>query len=251
MRIPPIDLTEIVAILKKEGKTEIASAPVQPKLGAMTKQKSLLSEWGNIINVLENELVPLLAKGGDVSKLVAPAGKLAKSAGTLASMASQALSFVPGPIGIVCSVINAIVCFSSGNVIGGLLELLGCIPGGKVGAKAGAKLAPKIEKALISMIQKNPVLRKYVADSLKVTGEVKAFFGKCSRNLKEQTTPRKKLDIQERSYYLGGTKSNNYKGLSPQSLHEGNQFVQRTTILPKPVTNVGNPYSNIYSHLWQ
>lgn len=251
MKIPPIDLTEIVVLLKKEGKVEVVSAPVQPKLGAITKQKSLLLEWDNIINVLEKEIVPQLAKGGDVSKLMAPAGKLAKSAGALASMASQVLSFVPGPIGIVCSVINAVVCFSSGNVIGGLLELLGCIPGGKVGAKAGAKLVPKIEKALTAIVQKNPVLRKYVANTQKVPSEVRKFFEKCSRNPKESLPQKKKLDIDESNYYLSGTESNNYNGLTPQLIHEGNQSVKRIIVLNKPITTTGNPLCNIYSHLWK
>ena len=157
MRIPPIDLSKLLQLLKAEGKTELAAAKAQPKFLELTDKGpkpaasaasnfGLLQEWDNIVLVMEREVIPLLNKGCEAKALAAPAQKLAKSAGSISLMASQVLSFVPGPVGIVCSIVNSIVCFSTGNIAGGFFELLGCIPGGKVAGKASSKLFPKIEK---------------------------------------------------------------------------------------------------------
>lgn len=174
-RIPPIDLSGLTKLLKQEGKTELSAAC----FGKGQQSFKILLEWDNIIRVLELEIIPFLAKGGEVAHLAAPAKKLAKSAGALASVASQVLSFVPGPIGIVCSVINAIVCFCTlpfpVNIGNGMLELLGCIPGGKVAAKGGAKLAPKIEKLIVELLEKSPEISKILKDSKHIAQSVKDF----------------------------------------------------------------------------
>lgn len=160
MKIPPIDLSGIIKILKKEGGDELSSALSSKKLGTI----SIQHEWNKIIDILETQLIPQLAKGGEVSSLLPAANALMKSAGKLSLMASQVLSFIPGPIGIVCSIINAIVCFASGNVVGGLLELLGCIPGAKLGVKGGSKLLTKIGDDVIRVIEKSPELAKALKD---------------------------------------------------------------------------------------
>lgn len=169
MKIPPIDLSGIIKILKKEGGDELSSALSGNKFGTIRIQY----EWNNIISILETQLIPQLAKGGEVSSLLPAANALMKSAGTLSLMASQVLSFIPGPIGIVCSIINAIVCFASGNVVGGLLELLGCIPGAKFGVKGGSKLLTKIGDDVIRIIEKNPELAKILKDWEKLMDKTK------------------------------------------------------------------------------
>lgn len=195
MKIPSIDLSKFVQLLKSEGRSElnIASAP---KLGELTRgikpnNLALFREWDNIILILEKEVIPLLRKGCEARSLVAPAQKLAKSAGALSLIASQVLSFVPGPVGIICSLINAVVCFSTGNIIGGLFELLGCIPGGKVAGKGASKLFPKIEKILIEVVQSNHALKVIVETSSKQQKVVVEFFEKHASKAK----PKSKAEV--------------------------------------------------------
>ena len=76
MKIPPIDLGKFVNLLKSEGSAELRAATVA-KLGSL----SLFREWDNILMILEKEVIPLLNKGCEAERLIAPAQKLAKSAG--------------------------------------------------------------------------------------------------------------------------------------------------------------------------
>ena len=146
-KLPPIDLSDFLKLLKAEGRSELHAASLT-KMGGLT----IMREWDNILRELE-KIIPKLAEGAEVSSLKAPILELAKSATALASLTSQILSFVPGPVGMVCSAINAIVCFCTlpfpVNIGNGMLELLGCIPGGKV----AGKMAPKVEKILLKAIE--------------------------------------------------------------------------------------------------
>lgn len=164
MKIPPIDLSEIIKILKKEGSDELSSSLNVPGTNPFGMNFTIMTEWNNIIKILELEFIPQLAKGGDIKNILPAAKALKKSVGNLTLMASQFLSFIPGPIGIICSIINAIVCFSAGNIIGGILELLGCIPGAKIGIKGGGKLCAKIGDKVMLIIEKNPELVKILRD---------------------------------------------------------------------------------------
>lgn len=193
MKIPPIDLSKLLQLLKTQGRAELHMASA-PKFGEITRGAKLnnlplLKEWDNILLVLEKEILPLLGKGCEARALVAPASKLAKSAASLSLMATQILSFVPGPVGIVCSLINAVVCFSTGNIVGGLFELLGCIPGGKVAGKSSSKLFPKIQAIMVDMAKNNPYLAAFVKSNAKAATKeqkvVMEFFGKHAR----QTAP--------------------------------------------------------------
>lgn len=252
-KLPPIDLSEFLNLLKTEGKGELHAACLS-KLGGTT----ILREWDNIIRGLE-EIVPKLAEGAEISSLKAPVMGLAKSAGALASLASQILSFVPGPVGMVCSAINAIVCFCTlpfpVNIGNGMLELLGCIPGGKV----AGKLAPKVEKILLKAIENSPELRKAIETGEKINAAVKKFAERAAKNIQKSEVGKKttgsaippqpsktvggKLDIDESTFYSSG-------GSSKSVLFEGEQIVRRYQIQPKPITNIGNPLANVYSHLW-
>ncbi|MCM1439385.1 MAG: hypothetical protein NC131_09345 [Roseburia sp.] len=182
MKIPPIDLSSFIHLLKSEGKAELVAA-TKCKLGSL----SLLHEWDNILSVMEKEVVPLLSKGCDAKSLIAPAQKIVKSTTALAALAAEVLSFVPGPIGIICSVALAIGCFSTGNIIGGLFELLGCIPGGKVAGKGASKLFPKIEKIMIEIVQSNQALRVLVETGSKQQELVVEFFKKYTPKSKPKT----------------------------------------------------------------
>lgn len=203
MKIPPIDLSKLVQLLKSEGRAEM-TVVAAPKFGTLTRGAKvnnlpLFKEWDNIISILDKEIIPLLRKGCDAKSLIGPGQRLAKSAGALSLMASQILSFVPGPVGIVCSVVNAIVCFTTGNIVGGLFELLGCIPGGKIAGKAAgkgaSKLFPKIEKIMIEMVQSNKELRIIVETATKPQKAVVEFFAKHSPKIKFDIKPNPKPQV--------------------------------------------------------
>lgn len=222
MKLPPIDLTKLLKLLKTEGRTELAVSKAQPKILEITAECKIFKEWDNIIHILETEVVPLLKKGCEASDLVAPAQKLGKSAVSLSLMASQFLSFVPGPVGIICSVINAVVCFSAGNILGGLFELLCCIPGVKVVGKAATKLSPKlssklssklsdkIETELIEIVQSNKSLKTIVETSSESIDVVTAFFKKHASDIK----PNNKVG------YTYGTKTSGGTSMLEQSLRQ-------------------------------
>lgn len=184
MKIPPIDLSKFIQLLKSEGSTELFAATTGKLRGLV-----LVKEWNNILSIIEKEIVPLLKKGCDANSLVAPAQKIAKSASSLAAFAAEILSFVPGPIGILCSLALAIGCFSTGNIVGGFFELLGCIPGGKVAGKSASKLFPKIEKIMIEMVQSNNKLKVIVETSSKSQKAVIDFFEKHAPKAKTKTKP--------------------------------------------------------------
>lgn len=210
-KFPAIDLTDFIQLLKSEGRAELNAAC---KGNLLTFR--IFTEWDNILRILETEFVPILRKGGDIKMLAKPAQNLAKSAGILASMASQALSFVPGPIGMVCSAINAIVCFCTlpfpVNIGNGMLELLGCIPGGKV----AGKLAPKVEKLLIKAIENSPELSKAIKESEKIAKTVKTFAEKAGK--KTSPAPSKPI-IKPQTSNVGYYNNIQHSGTMP-SLEE-------------------------------
>lgn len=253
-RLPPIDLKELLELLRIEGKGELRAA-CGSKLGGM----GLMREWDNILVALDS-IITELAKGAEIKKLVSPIKTLGKSAAALSALASQILSFVPGPVGMVCSLINAIVCFCTlpvpMNLCNGMLELLGCIPGGKV----ACKLSPKVERILMKAIGESPEFCRIIKEGEKVANKVKVFTERALnkskatiKNGKIQSVSNKttyqsktvggKLDINEATYYKREQPS--------KHLFDGEQKIQRYRIMPRPETNMGNPLNNVYSHLWQ
>lgn len=256
-KFPPIDLTDFVRLLKGEGKTELCTAC----LGKGNASFKILSEWDNILRVLETEIVPALAKGGDIKVLVKPVQNLAKSAGVLASMASQVLSFVPGPVGMVCSAINAIVCFCTlpfpVNIGNGMLELLGCIPGGKV----AGKLAPKVEKILMKVIENSPELSKAIKEGEKIAKVVKRFAEKATKKVNTMPVkPNVKPQTANVGYYNNLQQTNHFPSLEEAIRINAKQTRMIKTGTPQIVnpsqnyqryilsTNTGKsmPYSHLY-----
>lgn len=173
MKIPPIDFSKLVCLLKTEGRGEIAAASLG-RFGSLT----IFREWDNIISITEKEVVPLLKKGCDSKSLAAPAQRIGRSANALTVSAAEVLSFIPGPIGILCSFVLAIKYFSEGNVAGGLGALLGCILGGKAVGAGMSRLLPKIEKIMIEMAQSNNALRVFVGTCSRKQKIVLDFFEK-------------------------------------------------------------------------
>lgn len=251
MKIPPIDLSKFLQLLKSEGRAEmnIASAP---KLGELTRgvkpnNLALFREWDNIIFILEKEVIPLLSKGCEAKSLVAPAQKLAKSAGALSLIASEVLSFVPGPVGIICSLINAIVCFSTGNIVGGLFELLGCIPGGKVVGKGASKLFPKIEKIMIELVQSNHALKVIVETSSKQQKVVVEFFEKYAPKTKPKPKPEVGYGYGARIPSQPSALEQSLKNKFPNPAVEGQREIGKYTTFPNTYGNMGK--TNLWPHL--
>lgn len=253
MKIPPIDLSKFLHLLKSEGRAEMSIASA-PKFGELTRgikpdNLALFKEWDNIILIMEKEVIPLLSKGCEAKSLVGPAQKLAKSAGALSLIATEVLSFVPGPVGIVCSLINAIVCFSTGNIVGGLFELLGCIPGGKIAGKGASKLFPKIEKILIEIVQSNHQLCVIVETASKQQKVVVQFFEKYA----PKTKPKPKAEVgygygtripsQPQPSVLEGQLSKKF----PNPAIEGQKEIGIYTTFPNTYGNMGK--SNLWPHL--
>lgn len=182
-KLPRIDFSAILILLKQEGKSELRT--VCSKTLGKSGEK-LLSEWDEIVKGLD-DLIPKLAEGAEISSIVGPIQRISRSASALSLMASQVLSFVPGPIGIICFVINAVVCFCTLpfpiNLCNGFLELLGCIPGGKMAGKITGKMASEMEKILVMVIEKAGLkdllksqgrkpLMKFIEKNFKKVGDV-------------------------------------------------------------------------------
>lgn len=93
----------------------------------------ILSKWNDILYDLDN-VASKLKKGNSDDVIKALTG-LSKSIADLQlfilKSATEVGSFIPGPIGIVCSLVLSIGCFAVGDVPGGFLNLLGAIPGAK------------------------------------------------------------------------------------------------------------------------
>ncbi len=197
MRLPPIDLSDIMTLLRKEGTEELSAlhSAQSGKLLNILHLDVVLKEWNNILRIIDTEIVPKLARGCDAGELVVPAKQLMTSAGALSIMASEVLSFIPGPIGIVCSLINAIVCFSTGNVVGGFLELLGCIPGAKAGVKGGSKLFSKFNSLVIEALQKNKKLKDFICKTAEGRDKLSKFFKKSEPKIGPQ--PSSKISGKE------------------------------------------------------
>lgn len=251
MRIPPIDLSKLLHLLKSEGRAEMSIA-CAPKFGELTRGAKLnnltiFKEWDNIICILEKEVIPLLSKGCEVKSLAAPAQKLAKSAGALSLMASEVLSFVPGPVGIICSLINAIVCFSTGNIVGGLFELLGCIPGGKVAGKGASKLFPKIEKIMIEIVQSNQALKVIVETSSKKQKIVVEFFEKYSPKTKPKPKPEVGYGYGTRIPSQPSALEQSLKNKFPNPQIEGQREIGKYTTFPNTYGNMSK--TNLWPHL--
>ena len=240
-KLPKIDLTEFLVLLKAEGTSELRVACTKALGGSGRK---ILSEWDNIIKGFD-DIIPKLAEGADVGLIITPAKSMAKSAAALSLMASQVLSFIPGPIGMVCSAVNAIVCFTTlpfpVNIGNGFLELLGCIPGGKV----AGKLAPQVEKILIRTIEKTPGLREIMINQQKIAASVTRFARRAkptqyppvnasSSHLPVQGSQAPGIDamMKNSQYKTGEIKKGSGSIFSPETVHQGGQLPKRQYTIP-------------------
>lgn len=96
----------------------------------MEAMQRVIRYWDDIL--LKLEKVSIQLEKGEKASILAVSKELAKSVTNLQTFIVGTFveigSFVPGPIGIVCSLALAITCFATGNIPGGFMNLLGAIP---------------------------------------------------------------------------------------------------------------------------
>ena len=206
MKIPPIDLSGLVKILKQEGKDEMSSNLSKANTNnPFGNPLTIKNEWDDIVRILESELIPQLSKGVELSHLLPSVNALKVRVINLSLVASQVLSFVPGPIGIVCSIINAIACFSTGNVLGGIMELLGCIPGAKFAVKGGGKFFTKIGDEVYTILKNNKKLAEYLENWEKTIEKTKTFTKELNIAKIKQLTEKLQKEIRNIENYIPKT----------------------------------------------
>lgn len=171
VKFPSLNLSEIVIILKTEGGSDIALFSIRENV----KRTKIFDSWSKIISILELHVVPILARGEDVAAIKPYVGILVREAKVLTREVASVGSIVPGPVGIVCTLIEAVGHFSVGNIPMGLLDLLGCIPGAKLSMKGGSRMAEKIGSRMMVALKKNKDIGNYLAETQLLLGKEKGF----------------------------------------------------------------------------
>lgn len=124
----------------------------------MRKIETIEREWSLTLKEIEN-IAQRIASEGINPSLLESARSVTTHCEKIARMAGPLLveggSFIPGPIGIVCSLALAIADFAVGNFFGGFMNLLCCVPFAKAGCKV---LLPTLKK-IVADILKNPMSR--------------------------------------------------------------------------------------------
>lgn len=133
----------------------------------MRKIIEIEKEWKIILSKFE-KLSEKIAKEGISKSLEINAFEIAEHCKKLGTIAGPLLveggSFVPGPVGIVCSLALAIIDFAAGNIFGGFMNLLGCIPFAKAGVKAARPIIKQLNE-IISALLRNKEFVKYVKNA--------------------------------------------------------------------------------------
>ncbi len=170
-------IDDFVVLFKDTGadclRTEMAACANQKSIQKLTQtQKAILNPyifqinksmdiWNGIIKDLEqvakhikNDNTPELLKC--LKKITSKTTDLTK---ILSGLVVEMGSYIPGPIGIVCSLCLAITCFASGNILGGFMNLFGCIPCGKVVGKSGRAFSNKFANGIKKIIEQSGIER--------------------------------------------------------------------------------------------
>lgn len=128
---------QILSILKDGGtkalKEDFASKKCKISGNFFVEMEAIqrvIRYWDDILLKLEKVSVQL--EKGEKASILAASKELAKSITNLQTFIVGTFveigSFVPGPIGVVCSLALAVTCFATGNIPGGFMNLLGAIP---------------------------------------------------------------------------------------------------------------------------
>lgn len=190
---------------------------IEDEWNLIIKKLSILSEK------ISKDGVSMSVKG-DALVIVQHCESLTKLVGPLLV---EGGSFVPGPIGIVCSLALATADFAVGNVSGGLMNLLGCIPF----AKTGTKVFKPILNNIIRDLLKNPIVvnslksAKRTGSSSIVTKSAKPAAERIYRNIiKEETI----ITSKETTHLISPMLS---KDINPKAI-EANKVIGHYNNLP-------------------
>ena len=116
MKFPSLNLSEVIVILKTEGKSDFANVATK-----LFKDTKVFDSYAHIISILEKNICPVLKKGGNISEIKPFLKPLLKEGVVLSDAFTNVGSMIPGPVGIVCSLIRATICFCEGNIPMGLI----------------------------------------------------------------------------------------------------------------------------------
>ena len=244
---------------------ELAHTDIKNLLKNVKNQSKIIDDWNQLIEVL-CKAGEKFAKGEQIGAEVALLSSLATSLG---SCVAEFGSMLPGPIGIACSLALAIVCLIPPiDALGFVLNLMGCIPF----AKAGLKTARPLIENLIRDALKSPMIKGGLRAGQSVANKVVRYNGDFAKSMYQRlvkpslqkaetklshtpkANPNSKIPNQhlERKFDIheGGNFAPKYDSpFTPEILHKGNQSIRKYEALPRPVTNVGNPYFDTISHL--
>ena len=151
------ELTEGISGKTRNGTIQVEGNPFHSPKAVLDRAgllwKGIVDEFKPLSVHLKNDNLPNIRKS--LNKITS---KCAELTTLLTGVIVEAGSYIPGPIGIVCILCLAISCFATGNVVGGVLNLLGCIPCAKVVGKAGKACAP-LADGISGIIQRSGIER--------------------------------------------------------------------------------------------
>lgn len=165
----------------------------------LRKIEAIEREWSMTLKEIEN-ITQRIASEGINPSLLESAQSVATHCEKIARMAGPLLveggSFIPGPIGIVCSLALAIADFAVGNFFGGFMNILCCVPFAKAGCKI---LLPSLKKIVADLL-KNPYVKtavrsgnnyfmKGVKDTSWITAKVKPEAKHIYENMMIKKSP--------------------------------------------------------------
>ncbi|NPD82746.1 hypothetical protein HPS57_12290 [Prevotella sp. PINT] len=228
---------------------ELSHTDVKALLKGLKNESKILREWNELILEL-NKIAGKLAKGEKLGN------ELHHLRGVTKSFSVAELgSMLPGPIGIGCSLALAIVClFPPLDAIGFVLNLMGCIPFLKTASKS---LKP-ILKNLIKEALNNPVVKGYMRGGRDSARWNIMFNGDYAKRMYRKITGGTQNEISKisssPSYSIQNKKigaehfihDTPYEGFSAKNIFAGEQEIQRTIVMQRPVTNVPKQNCSYY-----
>lgn len=132
---------------------ELRHANIKELVKDAKNSSKILKNWDELMKALSlagGKIARGEKLGGDLKRIGSLATQLSGSAAEFGSM-------LPGPIGVACSLALAIVCLMPPaiDIVGFLLNLMGCIPF----AKQGIKIAKPLINDIIREAMKSPLVK--------------------------------------------------------------------------------------------
>lgn len=191
---------------------ELSHIDLKSVIKGVKNESIILRNWNSLIKALK-EIAPKIVKGENVGEELIRIGKLA---GCLSKSVADLGSLIPGPIGFVCSLALALTCLIPPfDLVGLVMNLMGCIPFAKVGTKALKPLLGNLIKEVLS----NP--------------SVKATMKACPNGVSNGLTGMKKF-VEKGSFFAVTSKCHSYAETTYKSTYKklfgaSNQITKKNT----------------------